>query len=181
MPAVELAVIAVVSLVVLGGSVVFGQRVSASSRKEQRARVAAVNAALRALATRADLVFVEREPYRHPIVGDVRCYATVAGEYRGHALRVEVESDEHTVSIVATITADAADWWPNLGELKPSRDHERHPHLAFALAELERCAAEIRVAPATIRVVPRTDDDLAAVVDAAVMLADALSPGSPPR
>ncbi|HET6582059.1 MAG TPA: hypothetical protein VFG69_01405 [Nannocystaceae bacterium] len=177
----EIAVVAVVSLVALGGSVVFGLRVSASAMKEQRARVAAVNAALRALATRADLELVERKPHRHPLVGDVRCYATVAGTYRGHALRVEVESDEDTVRIVVNVTADEGDWWPNLGALKPARDHERHPHLAFALAELERCAAEIRVAPATIRVVPRTDDDLVAAVDAAVALADALSPGLPPR
>lgn len=171
----------VVVALVVGGSVVFGLRVSASSTKALRERVATTNAGLRTLATRLGLAFTEKAPYHHPMVGDTPCYATVEGTHHGHPVRIEVANDEDADPIVVTVTADAALPWPNLGRLSPSRDRDRHPQLTPALAELDPRASEIRVTPTALHVVPKTprggayeEGDLVAAVGAAVALAKAL-------
>lgn len=167
-----------VVLVVLGGSVVFGLRLSAASTKALCERVATTNATLRALATRLGFAFDEPAPYHHPVIGDVPAYATAVGAHRGRAVRINVESDEDTRQFVVTVSAAAARPWPDLGRLKSGGDH---PRLATALAALEPHASEVRVTPTTLRVVPAAPRDasseegeLAAVVDAAVALAEAL-------
>jgi sugar phosphate isomerase/epimerase len=175
----ELIAAAAVALAVIAGSVLFGLRVSASSARALRERVAATNAALRAAAARLGLALTEPTPYRHPVVGDVPSYAAAAGAYRGRPVRIDVESDEDAGRVVVTLAADAARPWPDLGRLAPSR--EARPHLAPALAALGPRASEVRVTPEALRVALETPADgacdgaeLVAAVDAAVALAEAL-------
>ncbi len=179
---VEEVAVALVVLIVVSGSVVFGLRLSAASMNALRERVTTTNATMRALATRFGLRFSEPAPYRHPMIGDVLTYATASGSYRGRAVRIGVESDEDTRQIVVTIGADASRPWPDLGRLKRGG---AHPHLAPALAALQPRASEIRVTPTALRVVPveskhssSEEDELAALVDAALALAEALDEGN---
>jgi hypothetical protein len=177
--AVEIVAV-VVAVLVVSGSVAFGLRLSSTSTAALRERVAETNAVLRALATRLGLVFTEQAPYRHPLMGDIPCYAAAAGTYRGHAVQIKVENDDDAAPIVVTVAADAARPWPNLGRLNAGDG--RHPPLSAALAELDPRVSEVRATPTALHVVPKTPKDrpcdagdLAATVDAAVALAVALN------
>lgn len=181
-------VMVVVALAVVAGSVAFGLRLSEGSAEALRERVTTTNALLRALAARHGLAFREQAPFRHPLVGDIPNYAAATGAYRGHAVRIEVEADEDSRQIVVSVGADAARPWPDLGVLKPGRDRDGHPHLAPLLAALDSRAEEVRVTPTALRVVPKASSDgsyeageLAAAVDAAVALAEALGHAARPR
>jgi len=120
MSPLELITVVAVTVVVLGGSVFFGLRISRSSMAALREQVTTVNATLVELARRLELELEGRvpQPYRHPVVGDVPGYAVVAGERQGWVLRVAFESDEHSGNFVITLAPRDEQRWPDLGRAR---------------------------------------------------------------
>lgn len=178
MSTLEVIVAAAVGVIAIGGSMLFGFRLSRSSMAALRERVAAVNAVLAELARRLELECVVAAAYRHPVVGDVPAFAVVAGERGGFALRVEHVSDEESGNFVITVTPRGQDRWPEIGRVKPKRDGERFPALAVGLGGIADAVDEVRVEPRMLRVVVRqgepTAAELCALVDTVIVLARAL-------
>jgi hypothetical protein len=178
MSTLEVIVAAAVGVIAIGGSMLFGFRLSRSSMAALREQAAAVNATLGELARRLELECVVAASYQHPVVGNVPAFAVVAGERSGFALRVELVSDDHSGNFVITVTPRAQDRWPDIGRVKPKRDGERFPAIAAALGGIADGVEDVRVEASMLRVVVRAGEptaaELGALVDAVVVLARAL-------
>jgi hypothetical protein len=179
MPVLELLGAAVLGIVVIGGSIVLGLRLSRSEMTALRERVAAVNATLAELARRLDLECRVPASYRHPVVGEVPGFATVAGERKGWSLQVAYESDEDSGNFVVSLAPRDEQRWPDLGWVRLPADADGFPALAPALAMLGDEVAKLRVQPRVLRAIVRSGSasaqELHAIVDALLVLARTLA------
>lgn len=178
MTGLELLVAAAVGVIVVGGSVFFGLRLSRSSMTALHDQVAEINGTLADLARRLVLECRVAPPYRHPVVGDVPAFAEVVGERGGFVLQVGFISDEDSGNYVVTVTPRDEQRWPDLGRLKPKVAGKYQPALAQALAAIADAVDDVRVEPRSLRVVLRpgspTAPELHTRVDAVLGLAHAV-------
>jgi hypothetical protein len=91
MTALETALVVLVALLVLGGSIWFGLRTANTTWQKQRREIATLNLALGGLAEATGLRLVGGGEIQHPIMGRLPGYASLHGSYRGHEVHLRVE------------------------------------------------------------------------------------------
>lgn len=85
------AVVLLVGLLVLGGSIYFGSRTANTTWDRQRAEITRLNLALAAVAEATGLRLVGGGEHTHPTMGKVPGFASLHGVLRGYGVHLSVE------------------------------------------------------------------------------------------